>query len=146
MALAGSPAQGSEALCPASSGLLGHHRLLQSTDNARVSVHEWTHRDVPRCASQRAERAPPSCAHGPAWTAVRTRVTVKTVLAAPLLPLGFRWVREPRYTDFRSKEVSSLPLGKWGKEGVSATAAPRPGLGRPSVPEGASEGTQSLAL
>lgn len=34
---------------------------------------------------------------------------VKMALAAPLLLLGFLWVREPRYGDFRSRETSSLP-------------------------------------
>lgn len=33
----------------------------------------------------------------------------KLCLAAPLLPLGFLCVRDPRYTDFRSKESPSSP-------------------------------------
>ena len=40
------------------------------------------------------------------------KLTAKLWLAALFLPLGFLWVRDPRYTDFRLKESTSLSLGK----------------------------------
>ena len=40
------------------------------------------------------------------------KLTAKLWLAALFLPLGFLWVRDPRYTDFRLKESTFLSLGK----------------------------------